>query len=637
MQHRHEIDGLRAIAVIPVILFHAGFTVFSGGYVGVDVFFVISGYLITSIIISELESGSFSILRFYERRARRILPALFFVVLACIPLAWIWMIPSQFKEFADSIMAVTVFASNILFWRESGYFAAEAGEKPLLHTWSLAVEEQYYMLFPLLLIGLWRFGRNPVFYVILGMSAISLAASEWGWRNEPEANFYLAPTRAWELLAGSLAAFLQVGRPVRSHNLLSVLGLGLIVFSIFYFDEDTPFPSAYALAPVVGTILVIRFGTSGTWVARLLSLKAFVGVGLISYSAYLWHQPLFAFARIRHLDEPSQLVMSALAILSLILAYFSWRFVEQPFRRKSGILVGSRAKLFSLVGVCSVALLAFGAFAHVKDGFEGRMDKYDVAGYEWDNHQLMRASWRYLSEMSGGRRYSVEENSFDNTFWFPMRSDKRRLMIVGNSHSKGLFNILTNSNHTAQNYLVTRYGVQLRDLTPSHQIFSSLNFYTSDYIIIATQYTRADMNALIDVIAMIRKLGKTPVLTTNIPEFVGDKALNLADSVIRPLVAAGESAFSQDALFELNRMHWTSAMQDSWVLEKNRWIRAIAKEHDVLLLDRWELQCDAEQEICFGSSQAFEKYYFDYGHITLTGAAFFGQRIDALNWLEPLR
>ena len=173
MKYRPEIDGLRALAVVPVILFHAGFELFSGGFVGVDVFFVISGYLITSLLIEDIENKRFSILHFYERRARRILPALFFVMLVCIPFAWMWMLPSQMKDFSQSLVAVSLFASNILFWRESGYFAATSEEKPLLHTWSLAVEEQYYVLFPIFLILAWRFGKNRVFWMIFVMAAIS--------------------------------------------------------------------------------------------------------------------------------------------------------------------------------------------------------------------------------------------------------------------------------------------------------------------------------------------------------------------------------------------------------------------------------------------------------------------------------
>lgn len=257
MKYRAEIDGLRALAVIPVILFHAGFELFSGGFVGVDVFFVISGFLITIILIEDIEKKRFSITNFYERRARRILPALFFVMLVCIPFAWIWLLPSQMKDFLQSLVAVSFFASNILFWRESGYFDAAAEEKPLLHTWSLAVEEQYYVLFPLFLILTWNFGKNRVFWMIVVMATISLIMSEWGWRNHPTANFYLAPTRAWELFAGSLAAFVVQKRGVQKCNLLSSFGLIAIIFSIFVYDESTPFPSVYTIVPVLGVFLLV--------------------------------------------------------------------------------------------------------------------------------------------------------------------------------------------------------------------------------------------------------------------------------------------------------------------------------------------------------------------------------------------
>ena len=335
LKYRAEIDGLRALAVVPVILFHAGFEFFSGGYVGVDVFFVISGYLITSILIEEIEHNRFSIKTFYERRARRILPALFFVTLACVPFAWMWMIPLQMKDFAQSLIAVSLFASNMLFWLESGYFAPAAEEKPLLHTWSLAVEEQYYLLFPIFLLFAWRFGRKRVFWIFFVLAALSLALSEWGWRNMATANFYLAPTRVWELFAGSIAAFIVQQRGIKASNTLSLLGLAAIIYAIFVYDAKTPFPSLYALVPVIGVVLLILFATKETITAKILSTKIFVATGLISYSAYLWHQPIFAFARIRLSSEPSNGIKISLIVLSIGLAIFSWRYVERPFRLKT--------------------------------------------------------------------------------------------------------------------------------------------------------------------------------------------------------------------------------------------------------------------------------------------------------------
>tara|TARA_B100000900_G_scaffold408388_1_gene422578 strand:- start:374 stop:2341 length:1968 start_codon:yes stop_codon:yes gene_type:complete len=370
MKYRAEIDGLRALAVLPVILFHAGFELFSGGYVGVDVFFVISGYLITSILIEDIEKNRFSIIHFYERRARRILPALFFVMFACIPFAILWMLPNQMEDFSLSLIAVSLFVSNILFWRQSGYFAPAAEEMPLLHTWSLAVEEQYYLLFPIFLILAWRFGKKGVFWMIIVIGVVSLFLSEWGWRNQEAANFYLAPTRAWELLAGSVTAFIVQKKGVQKHNLLALFGLASIFLSIFLYDETTPFPSVFALVPVLGVVLLILFANKETWAAKLLSAKVLVGIGLISYSTYLWHQPLFAFARIRLSEHPSSALMLLLSMTSIILAYLSWRFVEKPFRQRN---ITSRRTIFSgsLVGLC--CFLFIGYQGYLNNGFEDKL------------------------------------------------------------------------------------------------------------------------------------------------------------------------------------------------------------------------------------------------------------------------
>jgi peptidoglycan/LPS O-acetylase OafA/YrhL len=369
---------LRALAVVPVILFHAGFELFSGGFVGVDVFFVISGYLITTILIEDLENQRFSLVNFYERRARRILPALFFVMFVCIPFAWMWMLPSQMKDFSQSLVAVSLFASNILFWRESGYFAAVAEEKPLLHTWSLAVEEQYYVLFPIFLILAWRFGKSRVFWMIVVMAAISLLLSEWGWRNRATANFYLAPTRAWELFAGSIAAFIVQKQGVQKNNLLATCGLAAVIFSIFFYDETTPFPSVYALVPVLGVVLLVLYADKETLAAKVLSTKGFVRVGLISYSAYLWHQPLFAFAKIR-LFEPTASILIILCITSIALAYLTWRYVETPFR-------GNQSLLNSQVSVFATSIIFLGSFALV--GMVGRINN----GYEASSKSRLELS-----------------------------------------------------------------------------------------------------------------------------------------------------------------------------------------------------------------------------------------------------
>lgn len=339
MKYRAEIDGLRALAVAPVILFHAGFELFSGGFVGVDVFFVISGYLITMVLIEDIEKKQFSIVYFYERRVRRILPALYMVMAFSIFVAWILLSDAALNKFGNGLLGVTLFVSNIIFWRqEEGYFDEAAELNPLLHTWSLSVEEQYYLLFPLFLVIAWRFGKTRVFWMIIGMLILSLLLSEWGWRNRATANFYLAPTRAWELFVGSIAAFVVQRNGVRKNNTLALLGLAAIIFSIFAYDKSTPFPSVYALVPILGVVLLILFAHKNTIVCKLLSKRAIVGIGLISYSAYLWHQPLFAFTRIYTKELSLSLELSLVLILTtLVLSYFSWKFIETPFRSRATV------------------------------------------------------------------------------------------------------------------------------------------------------------------------------------------------------------------------------------------------------------------------------------------------------------
>ncbi|MEZ5536017.1 MAG: acyltransferase [Thiolinea sp.] len=374
MQYRKEIDGLRAFAVIPVILYHAGISGFSGGFVGVDIFFVISGYLITSIIIGELETGKFTIAGFYERRARRILPALFFVMLAALPFAWWLLLPHELTGFGRSMLAVTVFASNILFWQESDYFATDSELIPLLHTWSLAVEEQYYVIFPVLLMLCWKFGLRRVTVIIASIAIISLGLAEWGWRHDASANFYLLPSRAWELMAGAGCA-LYLGHNARPGGApaqwLSLTGLVLLILSVFWLDDSVPFPSLYAIPPVLGTALVILFAHPGTWAGKLLSLPVFVGIGLISYSAYLWHQPMFAFARLYYADEPALFIILGLATLAFVLAAFSWRFIEPPFRQRQNF---SRRQIFLMAFAGSLVFIVVALTLILLDGVPARFN-----------------------------------------------------------------------------------------------------------------------------------------------------------------------------------------------------------------------------------------------------------------------
>jgi len=375
MNYRREIDGLRALAVLPVIFFHAGFQAFSGGFIGVDVFFVISGYLITSIILTEKTSGKFTLINFYERRARRILPALFFIMLVCLPFSWLWLLPSDLNDFSKSLIVVPIFSSNFLFVNQSGYFDTAIELKPLIHTWSLAVEEQYYLLFPIFISFLWYKCWPWAARIIFVVALISLIFSNWGAHNYPTATFYLLPTRIWELFIGSLVALYLFNHNQnllserKTSSVLGIVGLLLIVFSIITFDEGTPFPSFYALIPTIGTALIILFSSQNEWVGKWLGNKLFVGLGLISYSAYLWHQPLFAFARIRSFSVPTTGLLLSLSLLAIFLAYLSWKYVEKPFRDKNKFSQ-KQIFIFSLIG--SLFFIGLGITGNINKGFAQR-------------------------------------------------------------------------------------------------------------------------------------------------------------------------------------------------------------------------------------------------------------------------
>ncbi|MEQ9259915.1 MAG: acyltransferase family protein [Roseovarius sp.] len=432
MQYRREIDGLRAVAVLPVILFHAGLSFWSGGYVGVDVFFVISGYLITTILIDERERGTYSLLGFYERRARRILPALFLVLIVCIPFAWAWIPPYPFEDFARSLAFAALFISNVHFLEHGGYFDLNADLRPLLHTWSLAVEEQYYILFPLVLFFLKGFRRRKHLVVFALLAVVSLGVAEWGWRNYPNQNFYFTPSRLWELLAGSICAAILYRRPQMKSEVLAALGLAMILFASVVFDASIPFPSLYTLVPVAGTCLIILFAEKETLTARLLSLRPLVGIGLVSYSAYLWHQPLFAFARIRTPGEVPDWVMLALAVAALGLAWLSWRFVEQPFRGKAPLVLHTRRQALSASAVGIVAFAGFGLWGKAVEGFPERLD-------------LERTPFlaRLYDQTTEHAAFSLcpdtrNAESFALCSVYAPEGAARRIAILGDSHSRAL-------------------------------------------------------------------------------------------------------------------------------------------------------------------------------------------------------
>lgn len=426
-KYRADIDGLRAIAVLPVLLFHAKFQLFSGGFVGVDVFFVISGYLITSLIVADLGTTGFSIVRFYERRIRRILPALFAVVIFSSAVSYWIFTPDDLKDFGQSAIAATLFSSNVLFWLKSGYFDAPADQVPLLHTWSLAVEEQFYIVFPVLLVLIFRFARSRWSAFIIPIAIVSLGISIWSTRYYPTASFYLAPTRAWELMLGAMLA-IGVLPPVtkqRNRDILYAIGLGFIAFSIFYFSRETPFPGEAALIPCLGAALVIHAGSGGeSLVGRLLGARPLVFAGLISYSLYLWHWPLIVFSRYYVARELTSAEAAGVLILSVAVAVFSWRFIETPFRGSSGWF--GRKTLFATTGIVACSICVVGLAIYLGDGYTLR---FNFTNTRPVGKETYNTGTCLLHGDQTPEEYQVEECRFGDP-------DSRRTVILwGDSHA----------------------------------------------------------------------------------------------------------------------------------------------------------------------------------------------------------
>ena len=380
LKYRPEIDGLRAIAVSAVILYHAQITIlghqpFKGGFIGVDIFFVISGYLITSIILKELiTTGKFSFKHFYERRIRRILPALLFVMLVSLPFAWIYLLPINFVDFLKSILYSLGFSSNFYFYFTGQLYGAESGLlKPFLHTWSLSIEEQYYILFPIVLLIIYKYFNKYLIQILFLGFIISLGLAEWGNRNYPLFNFYILPTRGWELLAGSILAYFEILKGNRCKNqslnlIMPFFGLILIGHSIYSFNDEIFHPSFYSLSPILGTCIIIWFSGKNELITKILSTKLFVGIGLISYSLYLWHYPIFAFGKITGLFLKFEYSIYLLILLAVLLSIFSYFFIERKFRDKEFQF----KSIFKIIIILYLLIIIFSLIVILTNGFKNR-------------------------------------------------------------------------------------------------------------------------------------------------------------------------------------------------------------------------------------------------------------------------
>ncbi len=624
VKYRAEIDGLRAVAVVPVILYHAGVPGVSGGFVGVDVFFVISGFLITGLILQAQDAGRFSLLTFYERRARRILPALFLVLAVTVVAGYSLIVPWEFPDFLRSLAATALFLSNVHFWENVGYFALAAEEQPLLHTWSLAVEEQFYVLFPLLLLIPMR--RAALTVVIGALFVASLALSQWGSVHEPEVNFFFTPSRVWELMAGALCAIWQRARAPRPIGAAALAGLAMILASVLFYDASIPFPSLYTLLPVVGTALVLLFAHPGTAVQTVLRAAPLVGIGLISYSAYLWHQPLFVFARLRLGESPGPALTTVLIAATLVLAYVTWAWVEQPVRKAEYPWVRRRWQVFACSAAGIVAIVVAYQSLDNEDHYLANLTAAQRTYVPYLKYQSeMRTSDEntrcHLSTRADDVGFFTRETCLQ------LSADKPNVLLIGDSHAAHLKTALTKAFPEVNLMQATSSGCKptlpykgakrctdllqyvLEDFLPGADV---------DAVIVSARWNASDAPGARDILGLLTKVVPNVVVMGPTMEY----------ETLVPRILMKFADLDREAITQI-------AMQLRTVdrPEVNRMMAETARAAGVHFVDVQSVLCQDDQCRIFTPDGVPVSY--DYGHFTREAALWAVRQLRASGALSP--
>ena len=629
LNYRPEIDALRALAVIAVILYHAkvflfGYLIFPGGFLGVDIFFVLSGYLISSLIYQELKNhNKINFRYFYERRIRRILPALIVVILVTTIFAWIYILPVSFVDYAKSIIYSLGFSSNFYFYFSGQEYGAQSGLlKPLLHTWSLSVEEQFYLVFPLFFLFSFRYLKKHIFLFFFLIALVSLIISEYLADYNQSLNYYLLISRIWEILCGAMLVFIEDWKKIRISNFFSnffvFLGLVLIISSFFLIKTTQGHPSVNSLFPIIGTMIVIYFSKPKTFMNFFLSNKVFVGIGLISYSLYLWHYPFFSFYRIYVLDRGA-LHYPVIVFMIFLFSILTYYFIEKPFRDKNKIPLDKIIKLLtSIVGILLIA-----SFIVIKkDGFKERFPKLDK--FTLDNHH-------YINE---ARLKNIEIGipNFTN-------EQKTKILIFGNSLGQDLFNsfilnkdlfsdyefsIIYNQVHCLINIMKDK---KLCGKEITSQSFKNLK--KADIVLISTDYYPEDMKILDETIKYLKKINKKVIITTQHPLFYHKNEKSLLDEFyIKNKRLPNDKEL---LLIENNKFLSTNNVI---IEQENKILKKIAIKNKIIILNKMDYLCDQNEKKCFTMTKDSDKIHLSTDHVTLSGAKFLGKRIYETNWLQ---
>lgn len=648
LSYRPEIEGLRAIAVISVILYHAQFIIagrdrFEGGLIGVDVFFVISGYLITRIILSELKhSESFCFYTFYERRARRILPILFTVTCVTIPFSWHYFSAVDFIDFSETILASTLFGSNFYFYFSvTEYGGDSALLKPLLHSWSLGVEEQFYIIFPLIALIIFKFYRTHLLSIVLALVICSLQLSEILSKSNQDLSFYFPITRFWELGIGSILAVKELFYTNKENsflkNILSIIGLFLIAQTILFYPKDILHPGYYTLIPVIGTALVISCATSNDFAGKILGNRPCIWIGKISYSAYLWHFPIFAIARYQSLTA-SNLEKVIWIALTLTLSVISYLIIEKPFRNKKTI----KTKYFWIIIASLFTFLLTFSIASIS----GNISNQNKETYEGSK----------IAKLLDKSSFREENRDFEVNYDYQIKQNgKQNILVVGNSHAEDLLKALSYS-YITQKYNLNltsplqrtkdiNYQVKcLKDLLKDNiTICDNIDFTehliqqykNADIILFAPSWGTNDLTILPEMIKIILKDQKKVILVSQTPQskVFGIKQINRFDK----FVFENKRLPNEDELRIIETNLYNDSTGSRSTSQSLRKIAAQFPKQPVFVADRSDFMClDAEKRCYFYFRNNNSKVIYDYGHTTTKGAQVLGRLINERAWLADV-
>ncbi len=561
-------------------------------------------------------------------------------MLVCIPFAEVWYFTNQLKDFYQSLVAVSAFASNILFWRETGYFDTAAEFKPLLHTWSLAVEEQYYVIFPLFLMLFWKLNKRWILVLLGFVFVTSLALAQWASYAKPATAFYLLPTRGWELLIGAFAAFYlshvkQKEFCKATSEVGGWLGVALIIYAVFAFSKATPFPGFYALVPTLGTLLVILFATKQNTVGKIVGNRPFAGVGLISYSAYLWHQPLLAFAKQRYYGDLNPPIAITIVCVTFMLAFFSWLYIETPIRRRQ--FLSSRIALFSASLSALVAFFGVGLYGDSVNFLDKRstpsfLIKFETqSDYIADNFYLIAESWELQKRINGVPFFGVDNIDKDKELLFDLADSRRRLLVVGNSHSVDFYNVLYHSKKISSIYQLARFGVQISNIDDS--LFSSPNYQSADVVVYCSLMSDSDIDNIERVILRATNDKKKVFVCENMFMWMDRANFTKLDKLILGGLEKGKSL--KELSSEINDTYTNDFLSGNYANKERRdyavrfsdRIKELSLKYQFSIINRMDYVCP--QQKCKLVSDALGKYFFDMGHHTMLGAKYFSTIVDS--------